>query len=240
MIVGPAIPMPMTPMCGGASARAISSRKMACCVYRAPPPPYSSGQMSPTYPASYRDRLHARISGASNRVAPPRWPCSPGGRFSSSQARRSVRNAASSGVSRRSIWADPSRPNRGRQRRRSREQEQRDGADGEVAHGREPTPVGLALRGCQSVTRTYKPLTGGSGLLQKYGGRWDMVEGGSVRPLDARAHRIGLALAIVLIAGAVGVGCAYPSAVQPACADAVIEDWTNGALDSKYALECYD
>src|SRR5262245_25095980 len=97
-----------------------------------------------------------------------------------------------------------------------------------------------SLRGCQSVTRTYKPLTGVSGLLQKRGARWNMVEGGSVRPLDARARRIGLALAIVLIAGAVGVGCAYPSAVQPACADAVIEDWTNGALDSKYAPECYD
>ena len=47
MIVGPAMPRPITPTCGGASARAISSRKIAWCVYGAPPPPYSFGHVSP-------------------------------------------------------------------------------------------------------------------------------------------------------------------------------------------------
>ena len=47
MIVGPAMPSPITPTCGGASARAISSRKIAWCVYGAPPPPYSFGQVRP-------------------------------------------------------------------------------------------------------------------------------------------------------------------------------------------------
>ena len=47
MIVGPAIPSPITPRCDGASARAISSRKIAWWLYGAPAPPYSFGQVSP-------------------------------------------------------------------------------------------------------------------------------------------------------------------------------------------------
>jgi hypothetical protein len=47
MIVGPAIPRPITPMCDGASARANSSRTIAWWLYGALLPPYSSGQVSP-------------------------------------------------------------------------------------------------------------------------------------------------------------------------------------------------
>ena len=47
MIVGPAMPSPITPRCGGASARAISSRKIAWWLYGAPAPPYSFGHVSP-------------------------------------------------------------------------------------------------------------------------------------------------------------------------------------------------
>jgi hypothetical protein len=47
MIVGPAMPRPMTPRCGGASARAISSRKIAWWLYGAEAPPYSFGHVSP-------------------------------------------------------------------------------------------------------------------------------------------------------------------------------------------------
>src|SRR5918997_36804 len=91
MIVGPAIPSAITFMCWGASARANSSRTIAWCVYGAPWPPYSSGHVSPAYPASYSLRLHS-------------LPGSPG-RFTASHSRTSARKAASSGPSRRSIAA---------------------------------------------------------------------------------------------------------------------------------------
>ena len=47
MIVGPAMPSPITPRWGGASARAISSRKIAWWLYGADAPPYSFGQVRP-------------------------------------------------------------------------------------------------------------------------------------------------------------------------------------------------
>jgi len=47
MIVGPAIPMPITPRCDGASARASSSRKIAWWLYGALAPPYSFGHVRP-------------------------------------------------------------------------------------------------------------------------------------------------------------------------------------------------
>jgi hypothetical protein len=47
MIVGPAMPSPITPRCDGASALAISSRKIAWWLYGAPAPPYSFGQVRP-------------------------------------------------------------------------------------------------------------------------------------------------------------------------------------------------
>ena len=47
MIVGPAMPSPITPRWDGASARAISSRKIAWWLYGADAPPYSLGQVRP-------------------------------------------------------------------------------------------------------------------------------------------------------------------------------------------------
>jgi hypothetical protein len=47
MIVGPAMPNPITPTWSGAPALAISSSRIAWNVYGAPPPPYSLGQVSP-------------------------------------------------------------------------------------------------------------------------------------------------------------------------------------------------
>ena len=47
MIVGPAMPSPITPRWDGASARAISSRKIAWWLYGAEAPPYSFGQVRP-------------------------------------------------------------------------------------------------------------------------------------------------------------------------------------------------
>ena len=88
MIVGPAMPSPMTPMCPGASARANSSNRIAWCVYGAPWPPYSCGQVSPAKPASYIFRLHTRGSSA--------------GRFAWSQARTSLAEGGLVGESRRS------------------------------------------------------------------------------------------------------------------------------------------
>ena len=35
-------------------------------------------------------------------------------------------------------------------------------------------------------------------------------------------------------------GCAYGSAARPACADAVLDDWTKGTLDASHSPECYE
>lgn len=90
------------------------------------------------------------------------------------------------------------------------------------------------------VTRSYKPLTGVSGLTQKIHARWSMVEGGSVRPLERSPARMGLALAILAILLAVVAGCGYPSTARPACADDILADWTKGALGPTYSAECYE
>src|SRR6266487_2480406 len=86
MIVGPAMPIPITFTWGGASARANSSSAIASWLYGAPCPPYSSGHERPTKPASYNRRLHSRPGFA--------------GRFAASHSRMRERNAASSGLSR--------------------------------------------------------------------------------------------------------------------------------------------
>jgi len=56
----------------------------------------------------------------------------------------------------------------------------------------------------------------------------------------ARRTAFACASAIAAIALIVAAGCAYPSSARPACADAILEDWTNGALDTRYAPECYE
>lgn len=67
-----------------------------------------------------------------------------------------------------------------------------------------------------------------------------MVEGGSARPVQATARRVGTWFAIAAIAVAVGAGCAYPATERPACVDEILEDWTKGTLDATYPADCYD
>jgi hypothetical protein len=64
-----------------------------------------------------------------------------------------------------------------------------------------------------------------------------MVEGG---PLERTARRGGLALAIAALAAVLASVCAQPAAARPACVDAILEEWSAGALDSVYPLDCYD
>src|SRR5690348_3028064 len=88
MIVGPAIPSAITFMWFGAPAFANSSSTIAWWLYGSPRPPYSRGQVSPAKPAPYIRRLQSGPGSA--------------GRLSPSQERTRSRNAASSGLSRRS------------------------------------------------------------------------------------------------------------------------------------------
>ena len=67
-----------------------------------------------------------------------------------------------------------------------------------------------------------------------------MVEGGSVRPVQATARRIGTWLALAMLAVAIGAGCAYPASGRPACAEDVLRDWTAGALRATYTADCYE
>jgi hypothetical protein len=67
-----------------------------------------------------------------------------------------------------------------------------------------------------------------------------MVEGGSVQPLQATARPIWLALVGATLVFGASVMCAPPAQAAPACADAIIEEWANGALSSPYPLDCYD
>lgn len=53
-------------------------------------------------------------------------------------------------------------------------------------------------------------------------------------------RRTGLVLAIAAVALLVAAGCAYPSTARPACADAILEDWTRGVLEPSYPADCYD
>ena len=97
MIVGPAMPRPITPRCGGASARAISSRKIAWWLYGAP---RAAVLLRPGQPGvAGLVQLPAPV--ASGLLEAPRRTSSV--RFVSIHARSSARNAASSGVSRRSM-----------------------------------------------------------------------------------------------------------------------------------------
>jgi hypothetical protein len=74
-----------------------------------------------------------------------------------------------------------------------------------------------------------------------------MVEGGSApavhwEPSAAKADtgpRAWPALAISIAVLTTLVGCGYAVASKPACADAVLEDWTQGTLDSVYPQDCY-
>jgi len=62
-------------------------------------------------------------------------------------------------------------------------------------------------------------------------------------PSEPGSHRVGPSSILVLV-----VACAVLAALvrpgigradRPACAEAVLDDWTRGALDSHYSPECY-
>lgn len=60
----------------------------------------------------------------------------------------------------------------------------------------------------------------------------------SVRP-SSRPGTVS-AFALAAIALVVFAGCAYPASSRPACAGAILDDWTKGALQSTYPADCYD
>ena len=66
-----------------------------------------------------------------------------------------------------------------------------------------------------------------------------MVEGGSVQPMQATAGRGGT-LAIATLVVAVAAACVQPASARPACADAILEDWSEGTLGSAYSPDCYE
>lgn len=75
-----------------------------------------------------------------------------------------------------------------------------------------------------------------------------MDEGGSVQPLEhdrstlvsPRATRV---LAVLVVAAGLAIaftGCAYSASARPACADAVLDDWSKGRLgDVAHPPDCY-
>jgi hypothetical protein len=60
----------------------------------------------------------------------------------------------------------------------------------------------------------------------------------SVRAV-CNGRRTLAALAISIAVLTAFAGCGYPVASSSACADAVLDDWTRGALDSVYPADCY-
>src|SRR5512138_1203209 len=88
--VGPHMPMPIRLISAGRPSRAISWSTIACCIGVPPRPPADTGQVTPTKPASYRAACQAR--GSSLPLA-----------CASRNERTSARQAASSGVSSKSM-----------------------------------------------------------------------------------------------------------------------------------------
>ena len=54
---------------------------------------------------------------------------------------------------------------------------------------------------------------------------------------DGRRTWAALAISIAVLTAF--AGCAYPVAAKSACADAVLDDWTKGTLDSAHPQDCY-
>src|ERR1700677_2349073 len=103
MIVGPIRPRPSELAIGGASARAISSQKMDCCISEALRPPNSLGQETAAQPASQSLRCQARRYGYDSSSG---LFCHAGqsfGAFAASQERNSSRKSFSSAVKFKSI-----------------------------------------------------------------------------------------------------------------------------------------
>jgi hypothetical protein len=66
-----------------------------------------------------------------------------------------------------------------------------------------------------------------------------MVEGGSGQSVHATARRRGI-LTIATLVAAVAAACVQPASAGSACADAVLEEWTEGTLGSTYSPDCYE
>src|SRR5580704_2856720 len=109
MIVGPISPKPSEFAIGGASTRAISSQKSACCINVALRPPYSLGQETAAHRPSCSFRCHARRYGNDSSIGFSRHSLQSFGTFVASHARSSSRNADSSTVKFKSIQETPSR-----------------------------------------------------------------------------------------------------------------------------------
>src|SRR5262245_15317 len=110
MIVGPSMPWPMPNMLGGTSYLASSWLKITFWMLEAPRPPYSTGHvMHAHFPSAFfACHCFARPSRPTSLASPSSRPARdlPGGRslaLASSHARASARNAASSGVSLKSM-----------------------------------------------------------------------------------------------------------------------------------------
>ena len=61
-------------------------------------------------------------------------------------------------------------------------------------------------------------------------------------PPEPCAQRVGRGALVALVVCAVVAALVRPAsgaAGRPACAEAVLDDWTRGVLDSSYAPECY-
>src|SRR5829696_8969274 len=93
MTVGPPIASPSTLAGEGASARTISSEKIACSMRLAPRPPYSSGQDTPAQPPSFSLRCHWRRNWNPASSSAGGWP----GWLAASHSRSSSRKACSEG-----------------------------------------------------------------------------------------------------------------------------------------------
>src|ERR1700719_4358988 len=109
------MPRPMTLIGSGVWARIISSLKISCSMKPAPRPPYSLGQVMPTYPASWSLFCHARLP-SMKAFWPSATLASPRGLFAFSQVRTSSLNAFSESLSSKSMvrslrdrWDDFSR-----------------------------------------------------------------------------------------------------------------------------------
>src|SRR3974390_3214414 len=103
MIVGPINPRPKALAIGGASTRAISSQKIACCIKVAPRPPYSFGQETAAQPPSWSVRCHILRYAKDSSSDFSRQLLQSLGTLTSSHERNSSRKATSSRVRFRSI-----------------------------------------------------------------------------------------------------------------------------------------
>src|ERR1700741_1049017 len=103
MIVGPINPRPKALAMGGASTRAISSQKIACCIKVAMRPPYSLGQETAAHPPSWSRRCQVLRFGNYSSSGFSRQLLQSLGALISSHDRNSSRKATSSPVRFRSI-----------------------------------------------------------------------------------------------------------------------------------------